>query len=417
MLTAIPQTFVRRPARHAPANVGEHERHTRSGKVIGSPIYPGNPEFSRRSHSPKPRKASRKARSGKTSGPILDQPLSILTQDYKVPVKDMAAWVSRSLEERRREVEKKKGYISRPMNSFMLYRSAYADRVKQFCKENNHQVVSQVTGASWPLEPREVREMYERYAAMERDNHQAAHPHYKFAPNKANKKRAQDEEDDAESDPEWTSSQRPPKRHRPDPVGERQMPQQASFEQRGALPPVAPPQRQHVMYPVAYQFEGAQGHPTLVMGPTGYQEQYYPPPDIPYGQYSYDLAFEKRPLPAYDHPLVGLPEGGNQDLLDDGPHSAVPVHSPADLVDPRLAQLDPGMPYHGFEGLASGFDAIPRHGEYHGYPPNVHGMYPALNYHPGNAMLTDAPSLWISPNRAGAAFDEELRKWNGNALP
>jgi hypothetical protein len=71
------------------------------------------------------------------------------------------------------------------MNSFMLYRSAFAERTKYWCLQNNHQVVSSVSGESWPLEPDHIRGKYNDLAKKERENHQLAHPGYKFSPSKA----------------------------------------------------------------------------------------------------------------------------------------------------------------------------------------------------------------------------------------
>lgn len=121
----------------------------------------------------------------------------------------MEAWVNRSAEVRRQEAEKRNGYITRPMNSFMLYRSAYAERAKSWCLQNNHQVVSSVAGESWPLEPTEVRDRYNEYAKIERMNHQNAHPSYKFSPSKAvapprkRKDEWSDEEPSDLEDAEW----------------------------------------------------------------------------------------------------------------------------------------------------------------------------------------------------------------------
>ena len=133
--------------------------------------------------------------------PKLTAPLSVLTKDMSVPIKDMDEWVNRSAETRRKEVEKRNGYVTRPMNSFMLYRSAYAERTKAWCVQNNHQVVSSVSGESWPMEPQEVRNQFNEWAKIERANHAAAHPEYKFSPSKsANKRRKgefSDDEDDA----------------------------------------------------------------------------------------------------------------------------------------------------------------------------------------------------------------------------
>ncbi|KAF3480239.1 HMG box protein [Arthroderma uncinatum] len=131
------------------------------------------------------RRRPKPAKVDKGDGPKVDAPLSELTKNMPhIPIRDMEAWVNRSAETRLKEVKMKNGKIARPMNSFMLYRSAYAERTKQWCAQNNHQVVSRASGQSWPLEPREIRDRYERYATIERDNHHKAHPDYKFAPNK-----------------------------------------------------------------------------------------------------------------------------------------------------------------------------------------------------------------------------------------
>ncbi|KAF2761762.1 hypothetical protein EJ05DRAFT_184449 [Pseudovirgaria hyperparasitica] len=138
---------------------------------------------------PKLQPKARRSKTGKTDmpkTPKLTAPLSILTHNLiDVPVKDMETWVNRPLAERRIEVEKRNGYVSRPMNCFMLYRSAYQERTKVWCVHNNHQVVSSVTGASWPMEPAEVQEHYKELAKIERKNHAAAFPHYKFSPSKS----------------------------------------------------------------------------------------------------------------------------------------------------------------------------------------------------------------------------------------
>lgn len=116
--------------------------------------------------------------------PKLTAPLSELTKDYvDKEVRDMEKHVHRPTEVRLAEA-KAKGKIARPMNSFMLYRAAYAERTKFWCLQNNHQVVSAVSGESWPMEPASVREFYNELARIERINHQKAHPGYKFSPSK-----------------------------------------------------------------------------------------------------------------------------------------------------------------------------------------------------------------------------------------
>lgn len=121
--------------------------------------------------------------------PVLDKPMSELTKDSSIPIADIETYVNRSSEERRQEVEtgKNPGRVKRPMNAFMLYRKAYQQRAKEWASQHNHQVVSRVCGLSWPLEPENVRQQFKSWADTERDNHQKAHPNYKFTPSKPQK--------------------------------------------------------------------------------------------------------------------------------------------------------------------------------------------------------------------------------------
>ncbi|KAH8422643.1 uncharacterized protein LDX57_000397 [Aspergillus melleus] len=140
------------------------------------------------------RKAPRSPRRGggkqrKMDYPGMPGPLSELTKHMTgVPIKDMEEWVHRPIEVRQ-QVAKEKGKIARPMNSFMLYRSAYAERAKSWFAQSNHQVVSRTAGESWRLEPPEIRKKYEVLAKIEKINHERAHPGYRFTPEKDKKKR------------------------------------------------------------------------------------------------------------------------------------------------------------------------------------------------------------------------------------
>lgn len=201
-------------------SAGEHMT-TRSGR----PLAPNGSiraqkfslqDGSRTTSSPKVKKALKQTKGDKAKIPKLDAPLSELTRDLThIPIRNIEEWVNRSAEVRNQEVEQRNGYVTRPMNSFMLYRSAYSDRTKSWCTQNNHQVVSSVTGESWPMEPPHIREQYTEYARIERDNHQKAHPGYKFSPSKAQnsarkRKGTHDETDEDEAsdhnslDFEWT---------------------------------------------------------------------------------------------------------------------------------------------------------------------------------------------------------------------
>lgn len=167
-----------------------------------------------------PRVTKKRANKNKKT-PTLTAPLSVLTKDMvNVPIRDMQAWANRPRSERIKETERRNGYVTRPMNSFMLYRSAYSERTKVWCVGNNHQVVSSVSGESWPLEPPEVRDFYNELAKIERINHQMAHPDYKFSPakpgaaSKTSKRKDVDSDDESEpsdindADADWGTSHR-----------------------------------------------------------------------------------------------------------------------------------------------------------------------------------------------------------------
>ncbi|KAL2137074.1 hypothetical protein VTI74DRAFT_9680 [Chaetomium olivicolor] len=121
--------------------------------------------------------------------PVLDKPMSELTKNSTIPIADIETYVHRSSDVRREEVEtgKNPGRVKRPMNAFMLYRKAYQQRAKEWASQHNHQIVSRVCGMSWPLEPEHIRQQFKMWADVERDNHQKAHPNYKFTPSKPQK--------------------------------------------------------------------------------------------------------------------------------------------------------------------------------------------------------------------------------------
>lgn len=161
----------------------------------GTPSPGGSPvsQTSQKGSPRKQRKRSRREALSKGKDVHLTGPLSELTKHLTdVPIKDMETWVHRSRAERQREAEKKKK-VARPMNSFMLYRSAYADRAKILFGEKNHQVVSVATGKSWSMEPKHIRDKYDELSRIERENHAATHPDYKFKPQKTDLLRARGE--------------------------------------------------------------------------------------------------------------------------------------------------------------------------------------------------------------------------------
>jgi hypothetical protein len=327
---------------------------------------------------------------------VIDQPLSILTEGYEIPVRDMEKWVNRPAEVRHQEAAKKNGYISRPMNSFMLYRSAYAERVKQFCKENNHQVVSQVTGASWPLEPDHVRKLYEKLALLERDNHQAAHPDYKFAPNKGGKKRARDEDDDTDSDGEWGGGKRSRNGgsvRRDDTRSNTGTPFEGEQWRYGSPVPYAPygyqdpssygyqyPERQAPMYPEHYGVPPAQYWRTsMKQYPHGGHVE-----DVHFGKAEHAFGLQDNMLS-----MVGLPSADGQHLLGDA--EANVFETTETLLDPRLGVMSSGYAEQSIEvGPRSSYSQ-------------------QETFHPGHATLTDSHG-W--GERPGSDFDREFQQFN-----
>lgn len=133
--------------------------------------------------SPTPVKRRKVSRPKKveTTAFELAAPLSVLTADSDMPLKNMITFSSRSVAVRLAEA-KKAGKILRPSNAFMCYRSAYSDRIKQWASDDSHQTVSRVAGASWKLEPENVRNLYTHSAELDKINHLTAFPGYKFNP-------------------------------------------------------------------------------------------------------------------------------------------------------------------------------------------------------------------------------------------
>lgn len=317
---------------------------------------------SRPQNSPKPKRVKKEKVKAEKKGAKLEKPLSELTKNWKhVPVADIDAFVNRSAEERRKEVEEGKipGKVKRPMNSFMLYRKAYQNRTKDWALQNNHQVVSQVCGESWPLEPDEIKEQFSTWAKIERLNHQNAHPGYKFSPSKpgvtkAQKRKMSEELDSEESgldDWEWQGS-RKLKRQRG------QVPRQNRSAQPVSYPTTASAyqysSREHSMDPNyhPYQNRSAYGHSKNNPGqhpPPQYNQdgmapgQYYQQTIQPHPNNYHnieDVIIRKATTPGMHsspgpHSVLGLPGGFQEnDLLSPPQYHGSPA--PEYRIDPSL---------------------------------------------------------------------------------
>ncbi|KAL2808214.1 hypothetical protein BJX63DRAFT_436333 [Aspergillus granulosus] len=151
----------------------------------------------------------RRTRKDKDKEPqtILPGPLSELTKHTtNVPLRDMVKHVHRSIAQRHLEVAEKGGNVTRPMSSFKLYRSANrtanrrtanrrtANRRTANRRTANRRTADRRTADSWARESPEIRAKYIRLAIIEKQNHERAHPGYKFTPEKDKKKRAGSED-------------------------------------------------------------------------------------------------------------------------------------------------------------------------------------------------------------------------------
>ncbi|KAG5299454.1 hypothetical protein I7I50_07083 [Histoplasma capsulatum G186AR] len=336
-----------------------------------SPPAPGRVNKTRVRRAARMRKRN-PAKRGSADDIHVPRPLSELIKEMRIPVRDMEVHVTRSAEQRLKEVEKKKGKIARPMNSFMLYRSAYAEATKEWCSQNNHQVVSRVAGVSWPKEPQEIRDYYERLANIERDNHDKAHPNYKFAPNKSTttpkKKKSlplKEEENGDVNDPDFTMpsyqhtarqmsgasfrdgsfrSRTPTPMDRDSSYDSRQG---TPFEQNGDM------YLNGDMNRSSWQVSNP-GRPQPGMISSPEQTHYYQPSihQSMLGPNIEDVTFKKMGVPGmqYDGPgaLAGLPGNAHPDLLQQQPlpQSRTPVSLNDLQVDPQLLEFDgqPSLP-------------------------------------------------------------------------
>ncbi|KAL8791723.1 MAG: hypothetical protein Q9195_005660 [Heterodermia aff. obscurata] len=117
----------------------------------------------------------------------LPAPLSILTASSPIPLKDTAAFVARSPATRHAEAaanHRCSNVIPRPMNSFMLYRSAYAERIVALVgtEKVSYQTVNKIAGQSWRMETAEVRGVFMGWQELDKRGHEVAWPGYKYEP-------------------------------------------------------------------------------------------------------------------------------------------------------------------------------------------------------------------------------------------
>lgn len=140
--------------------------------------------MSKNTHVNKNPLAPRKKRASRRRGWTKDRskiqvpgPFSQSTEHLAhIPVRDMESWVHRSTAIRRQEVVKRNRKVTKPMNSFLLYRQAYIARAKDWLEQDNQKILSIAFGQSWELKPQEIRDTYGLLASIDKKNYIEAHP-------------------------------------------------------------------------------------------------------------------------------------------------------------------------------------------------------------------------------------------------
>lgn len=364
---------------------------------MGTPATTGSPS-SRASQSPGRQKRNKRVRDKHIEYKI-DEPLSIMTEDYDIPVEDMMAWVNRPDEERWEEVRSKhKNKVPRPMNSFMLYRRAYKERIKRWgAQGDNNQLISSVAGISWNLEPRELKEFYAKIADIERKNHSKAFPDYKFTPNKSVKKRDRDDDMD-ESDPDWDggsaySSKRHRGRNNRDVRSRSSTPAQMAYESPPYHPSSYQANNPHLIPMVSYE----QWTQPIQYG------QIHPYDQLAYPRQTHVMNYGPTSFPVQQDPyissLIGLPPA--RDVVDGDS-----MFQGEFAIDPSLGDHQSSMSYQYGSFSHSTHDTDSCRGQV------MYNEQTELALHPGMHTLAPTETSWSASHGVGGAFDAEFDGWH-----
>ncbi|KAG5930016.1 hypothetical protein E4U42_003319 [Claviceps africana] len=112
----------------------------------------------------------------------LDQALSESAKQYPDDFIDPVAYACRSVEERRQK-SFEEGKVSRPLNSYMLYRKAYQQVARRVIRKDQQQSASQTVGTSWTkLECDEIKSKFRALAKIDHEKHLEAFPSYRYTP-------------------------------------------------------------------------------------------------------------------------------------------------------------------------------------------------------------------------------------------
>lgn len=114
--------------------------------------------------------------------PLIKTALSVLADQYPGEYINPEAYATRSAEERQRK-SIEEGKISRPLNSYMLYRKAYQQVARRVLSNDQQQFASQIVGISWnQYESPTVKADFKALAKIDHQMHHKAFPSYKYTP-------------------------------------------------------------------------------------------------------------------------------------------------------------------------------------------------------------------------------------------
>ncbi|KAL8942737.1 MAG: hypothetical protein Q9216_001485 [Gyalolechia sp. 2 TL-2023] len=363
-LTSVPPNYATNPYQFSSSplpdapdsgNRGKRTRVVRSVPVNGSTSPGGG---SQASNSPRPKRIVKKSKAEAVNEATISAPLSQLCLD--VPVVDVFVKVNRSIEERQEEA-RRDNKIKRPSNSFMLYRSAYGERVKALYPQNNHQIISRICGASWKMETPDIKEKFSTYYELEKENHAKAHPTYKFSPAKSSPSRkrrgtddSSDDEDRVSQAGDFDSEYRPRGARRSRLV---KTPRTSTPTSYPASPPALLNSNYGLLYNQGLGFNASSwqvcnpGKPMPIPMDGPINSQYYQTTVYQRAPNMEDVFVRRRDgQPSSSQALIGLPGGSHEELL--GVDSA--EDSPSPQVDPLLLSYDGSAGYSG--GIAQDQD-------------------------------------------------------------
>ncbi|KAJ5732698.1 hypothetical protein N7493_004179 [Penicillium malachiteum] len=169
--TSYPMVMPSQQVNTPPATSYDDSSRPESASPRWSPATRRRSPRARVVRSPRERRSRPKKNAGSTRSNLgnirIDAPMSQTTAHMlDIPLRDMEAWAHRSSEERIAQAEDRRS-IARPMNAFMMYRSAYSDRAKILLGNKNYQIVNSAIAKSWQIELDEVKAYYNDISRIE----------------------------------------------------------------------------------------------------------------------------------------------------------------------------------------------------------------------------------------------------------